>query len=909
MNYSKDSNTKKQRTKKSSKKKVKNRIGLVIMRIIFIVIIISGFAVVGAGMGAYLGIIGSAPDISLLQVTPNSFTSIIYVNESGQELDRLHGAENREYIKISDIPQNMKDAIVAIEDERFYTHNGIDFKGMVRALASNVEALISGEKGLQGASTLTQQLIKLNLFQEEINGKKTIQRKLQEQYMAIQLEKQLTTQLGSTNKAKDQILELYLNTINLSNNAYGIQAASKRYFGKDATQLTLAECAMMASIPQNPSLFDPINKPDKNQERQQKVLKNMLDQGYITQDEYTQAKTDDIYNKIQTAEAEKPENTSTHSYYVDQLITELIKDLQEKKGLSKNQATNLIYNGGLQIYSCIDTNIQKIVDDAYKNPDLFPPSSALEVIYKLSVENKVTKEQTHYNKSAYVDSKEEADAFVEKTKKELLTSDVNFVLDNTQLAVQPQSAFIVTDYHNGQVKALIGGRGEKTANRTYNRATQAVRQPGSTFKVLAAYAPALDTGIVTPATVFNDAPYTLGKWSPSNWYNTGFRGLVTVRTAIKDSMNIIAAKTIAAVGIPTSWDYLLNFGFTTLVDSKVINGKTYTDKNATISLGGLTDGVNLLELNSAYGTIANGGKYQEPIFYTKVLDHDGNILLDNTTEPKRVLKETTAFLLTDMMKDVITSGTGKLARFKKVKMPISGKTGTTTDDKDLVFAGYTPYYAASVWLGHDKPKTLKYDKSYHLLLWSNIMEQIHANLEYKDFEKPDGIVSAKVCNVSGKLAVSGLCDKDPRGSRVITEYFANGTVPTESCDGHILVKIDKRTGLLANENTPTEFVEEVVRLVRPADADPANASTDAQYYAPSEFTDAPDGATEDESQSTDSTTETLPNEEIVPPIIDPNQSNPATQTPTQQPTDATEIPSNPSKIEVPLTIDDFRSPY
>ncbi len=929
MEESKKTNSKKKKKTKVNSKRIKNRVVLGFVRVLFILVLVIGFAGLGAGLGLYFAIIDSSPDINLLNVTPDAYTSIVY-DDKGVEMDRLHGTENREYVKMSEIPKYIQDAVVAIEDARFYTHNGIDPKGMARAMVNNVSSIMNVLKtgtvnGLEGASTITQQLIKNNLFTEAFSERGVIasfKRKFQEQYLAVVLEGNLTEELGSKEKAKSQILELYLNTINLGSGTYGVQAASLKYFGKDASELTLSECSMLAGITQNPSKYDPIVRPENTKKRQKMVLDNMLELNFITQAEYDEAINDDVYSRIQDVQTEVQETTSSvHSYYTDQVIEEVIKDLQEQKGLSRAQASNLVYSSGLQIYSCNDLEMQKIVDETYADNSLFPQDDYwIEATYTISVANKETKKQSHYSKSSYVKTEEEAQAFADKIKEEILAdTSVELVLDKLEKTIQPQSAFVISDYHTGQVKAIAGGRGEKTANRTYNRATQAKRQPGSTFKVLSTYLPGIDTGVLTPATVFNDAPYTVDGWTPGNWYSNGYRGLSTVRVGISYSMNIVAAKAIAAVGLDTSWDYLQNLGFTTLIEKETRNGKVYTDKNPTICLGGLTDGVTMVELNAAYGAIANDGEYVKPIFYTKVLDHDGNVILENVTESKRVMKETTSFLLTDMMEDVITGpmGTAGTAAFRSISMPIAGKTGTTSNNYDLLFSAYTPYYAATIWLGHDNPKEMS-NSSYHLQVWRTIMEKIHQNLEYKSFDRPEGIVTAQVCRASGKLAVAGLCDCDPRGSKVATEYFERGTVPTEYCDTHVKVSIDVENNKVANEYCPQENLKEIVCIVKPDDMNYDDWTYDTEVFVPRETCDIHTG----NNHSTEESTEN----EIgwgdilidLPTIIDPtienstehsdiseNSSQGETESSTEN---STEIETGGINIELPISIDDFFKP-
>lgn len=818
MNFSKESNEKKKKSINTKNEKVKNRLGILVFRIIFIIFILGVFAGIGGGLGALYGVVNTAPDIDTIQLTPEKYTSIIY-DINGNELDRLHGDENRIYADLDEIPIDLQHAFVAIEDERYYTHNGVDFKGMVRALVVNLKEHDFSE----GASTITQQLVKNRVLTKE----KKLKRKLQEQYLAIQLEKKYN---------KKQILEWYLNEIALGRGYNGVKAAAKGYFNKEVNELSLAESAVIAAITQNPSYYDPIRFPENNKVRQSIVLDKMLEQEYISQNEYNEAINEDVYARIQETSEQFVED-SKHTYYVDQIIANVIEDLQIKMGYTASEAANLVYSGGLSIYTPFDQKIQDIVDKHYKNDELFPTASyELEVIYNLSIE-KSNGEIEHLGGKGIIANEEAIEPFKTQKKQEWEISESDKIIKESVYTIpQPQSAMVIMDYRNGHVLALAGGRGDKIGNLMFNRATQSKRQPGSAFKVLAAYAPALDTGKITPSTVIDDAPLKVKDGSSykyiSNWTG-GYKGLSTVREGIYNSMNILAVKTLLTTGVDTSFDYLQHFGFTTLVDREDRNGYIYSDKNPVLALGGITYGVTPLELTAAYGTIANGGIYNEPVFYTKILDHDGNMLIDNTApEQRRVLKESTAYLLTDMMEDVITKGTGGLARMKN--MPVAGKTGTTSDDKDLVFAGYTPYYVAGIWLGHDTPKRLRYDRSYHLLLWKAIMEDIHQDLPVKNFGSTDGIVQARICTESGKLA-SSTCEKDPRGSTAKYEYFASGTQPKEYCDVHVLKKVCTVSGLLANEYCPEENVKEKVFIKRPIPYDPNGGGTpaDAEYEVPS----------------------------------------------------------------------------
>ena len=802
------------KNKKKKKSKFKT-----FLKIFFIIFFIICFAVTGAIIGAVMGIIDKAPKLELIAIEPNVYTSVIY-DSAGNEIDKFHGEENREYITLDKIPKNMQKAIIAIEDERFYSHGGIDYKGILRA---GYETVIKGN--LQGASTITQQLIKNNITQVTRNN---IETKIQEMYLATKYEDELEAQLGSKKAAKDYILELYLNTIYLNHGYNGVQAASLGYFGKDAGELTLSECAVLAGITNSPTRYSPRINPDNNRARQIRILENMLEQGYITQSEYNEAYNDDVYARI--SEYDKTvEDTgaSVHSYFVDGLFEQVSKDLQEQQNMSVAQANNLLYNGGLKIHSTLDQNIQKVVDETYLSDELFPNMEyKIDVSYIVSIGNKNTGQQEHNEFKQIVKNKSDADSFVSSKKAEIeksLSSGEEIVAEKTNYAVQPQSAMVILDYSTGEVKAIGGGRGEKLVNRGLNRATDSARQPGSVFKVLAAFTPGIDMGILTPATVFDDVPLDLNGYTPKNWYKN-YKGLSTVRDGIRDSMNIVAVKAMNQAGIDKSYDYLLKMGFTTLEN----------DNHASTALGGLTKGVTQLETTAAYGMIANGGKYYKPSFYTKVYDHNGNLLLEKQTEPTQIIKESTAYCVTDMMKDVISSGTGTKAKFKNSNMPIAGKTGTTQNTKDLTFVGYTPYYAAGIWLGYDRyddkiknMEALK-DQSVHLKVWQHIMEKIHEGLPVKDFQKPaSGLATASICSESGKLAVSGLCDSDPRGSRVRSENFVAGTEPTEYCDVHKSAKFCSDSGMSAGPYCPSVYTQ--VGIQRPEPYEGSEYIEDSKY--------------------------------------------------------------------------------
>ncbi|WP_105619386.1 transglycosylase domain-containing protein [Vallitalea okinawensis] len=821
MNFSKDSNKKKEKEYKSNKKRTKNKIGLVFLRIIFIALLILLFAGVGAGVGIFSGIIKSTPPIDVNQITPEGYATIIY-DDNTTEIARLSGAEaNREWVDIEDIPDNLEHAFVAMEDERFYEHNGIDIQAIMRAVVVNLQSKSFSE----GGSTMTQQLIKNNILTSE----KTLVRKIQEQYLSLMLEKELEQKYGKE-EAKDIILENYLNTLNLGHGAFGVQAAAKTYFGKDVSELTAAECAVLAAIAPNPTKYDPARNPENNQDRQEIIVEKMFEQGYITNSDYQIAKAEEVYKSIQIITDESEGKNSFNSYYIDAVIEQVIGDLVDL-GYSESTATDMIYRHGLEIYTTQDQDIQNTMETAMLNEELFPEEDFwVQLDYRLSIQHEngdvehtfipVYKDPDDNKGVTLFKTEEEAYAYIETFKSEKMTETGKIIGESITLTPQPQASMVIMDYRTGEIKALVGGRGEKIGNRTWNRAIDSTRSPGSTFKPLAAYAPALDTAGYTPATIIDDVPFTVEEaypkpYTPNNWYATSRRddwywGLSTVRLGITQSMNILAVKTVYDIGLPTAFDYLQNFGFTTLVEA---------DKGYSLPLGGLTNGVTNFEITAAYGAIANGGVYTEPILYTKVVDQSGNIILENQPETHTVMKDTTAFLLTNMMEDVIKVGTGGRAAFEQISMPISGKTGTAQESKDLWFVGYTPYYVAGIWTGYDREMPILNNNYYHLDLWQAVMEKVHMDkeLETQQFSRPSGITTAYICTESGQLA-TGLCEKDPRGSTARWEYFVAGTEPTEYCTVHVEAQICEDSGLFVREGyCPDDTIENKIFIQRPED--------------------------------------------------------------------------------------------
>ena len=657
-----------------------------------------------------------------------------------------------------------------------------------------MKALTTGDFS-EGASTITQQLLKNNVFTNwtsESTQLERFTRKIQEQYLAVQVEKktdkdtilkkllcdrtgtfreisgsesfhsgtkntfyvntvmfietfilncdncmlQINRYLiesdrqsvgirsGQVEKKtdKDTILENYLNTINLGAGSYGVQAAARQYFDKDVWDLNLSECVTLAGITQNPTKFNPIINPDSNRKRRKEVLQHMLDQNYITQDQYDEALADDVYSRIQAAQEKNSSTENTvYTYFEDELTDQIINDLMNIKGYTKKQATNLLYSGGLKVYTTQDSKIQNILDEEYADPSNYPDTVQYELDYALTVTDP-DGNQVNYSKEMLqlyfqnedpdfdllFDSPEDGQTYVDKYKASILANGSKVLAERVNFAPQPQSSMSVIDQHTGYVKALIGGRGEKTASLTLNRATDTTRQPGSTFKIVSTYAPALNEKGMSLATTFEDEPYEYPDGSPVNNATRSYNGTTTIRTAIQNSINVVAVKCLEKVTPELGLKYLDNFGFTTLAHGteadKDANGNVWSDANLATALGGITRGVTNVELCASYAAIANGGNYIKPIYYTKILDHNGNVLIENTAAERSVIKESTAFLLTSAMEDVVKQGTGTACQLDN--MPVAGKTGTTEAYNDLWFVGYTPYYTCAVWSGYDNNEKL-----------------------------------------------------------------------------------------------------------------------------------------------------------------------------------------------------------
>ena len=784
MNYGKKSASKKRNSLISRSSMMGKRAHVSFIRVLFIGLIALCVAVSSLGIGSIRGILANTPDVNEVDIMPLGYATFLY-DCNGNQIRKLAAPNaNRLPVSIDQIPEDLQHAVVAIEDERFYEHNGIDVRGILRA---GVKALTTGSFS-EGASTITQQLLKNNVFTNWTNESTQVERftrKLQEQFLAVEIEKKISD--------KNVILENYLNTINLGAGSYGVQAASKKYFNKDVWDLNLSECATLAGITQNPTKFNPITNPKANSKRRKEVLDHMLDQNYISQDEYNEALNDDVYTRIQAAQMENTEEESTvYTYFEDEVTNQVISDLMNIKGYTKTQATNLLYSGGLKIMTTLDSSIQKILNEEYADPDNYPADVQYELDYALTVQD-ADGNQKNYSKEMLqlyfrdqdpefdllFDSPEEGQQYVDQYKASILADGSTVVSERVNFAPQPQSSMSVIDQHTGYVKALIGGRGEKTASLTLNRATDTTRQPGSTFKIVSTYAPALNEKGDTLATTFMDEPYEYPDGSPVNNATRSYGGETTIRKAIQNSINVVAVKCLEQVTPALGLKYLDDFGFTTLAHGteadKDANGNIWSDANLATALGGITNGVKNVELCAAYAAIANGGNYIKPIYYTQILDHDGNVLIENTSVSRSVIKDSTAYLLTSAMEDVVKKGTGTACQLDN--MTVAGKTGTTEDYNDLWFVGYTPYYTCAVWSGYDNNEKIPEDaRNFHKNLWKKVMNRIHEGLDDKDFDMPSSVEKASVCSETGLL---------PRaGCPTITEYFDISSLPTEYCDKH-----------------------------------------------------------------------------------------------------------------------------
>ena len=657
-------------------------------------------------------------------------TSVIYYEDpkTGQDvvLRKLYGGANRTWVKYEDIPKNLIHACIAIEDKRFEDHQGVDW---VTTLKACVKMFLG--RGEAGGSTITQQLVKNITGRDEV----TVRRKLVEIFSALELEKKYT---------KKQIMELYLNVIALGENCEGVESASQVYFGKSVSELDLAECAVLIGITNNPSIYDPYINADKNKERQVIILDQMLEQKYITQEQHDTAVAEELV--LHNASGEASGDEDYYSYFEDQVINDVVRDLSEKTGYDQTIVRKMLMTGGYKIYSTLNPDVQAAVEEVYQNLDNIP---------------------------------------------------------NTASSQQLQSGIVIIDNKTGDVVAVAGGVGEKQGSLILNRATQSYLSPGSTIKPVSVYAPALELGLITPATVMDDTPYSFtdARHWPKN-SDSIYRGLMNINEAVGLSINTIPVKLVAQMTPEYSFEFAKEkMGLSTLVSSYVnAAGDTFSDVDlAPLAMGGLTRGVTVKAMAQAYATFANEGVYREARTYTKVVDSDGKVVLDNTQQSHVAMKDMTAWYITYMLENTVESGTGTAAQI--ANMTVAGKTGTTTSDFDRWFAGYTPYYTGVVWCGYDDPEEVVLtDSSTNpaIVLWQKVMEQVHDGLPNKEFNKPTNVVECTVCRDSG-LLMTDACREDPRGSRAVTVELSLYDVPTQNCDVHKEVEICGASGHVVNE--------------------------------------------------------------------------------------------------------------
>lgn len=659
-------------------------------------------------------------------------TSTIYYKDkaTGEYVEHLslHGTENRILVSYDEIPQNLVNATIAIEDQRFLKHNGVDWK----RTAYGVFAMFTG-RDIQGGSTITQQLIKNFTQYDDV----TVKRKIMEIFRALEFD---------STYSKEQIMEWYLNYIYLGAGCNGVATAARTYFDKDLSELSLAECASLISITNNPSLYSPysnlrVTDPktgevktarDYNKYRQELVLNAMCEQGMISQTERDAAKAEELVFARGEDEA-RP--TVIYNWYDEQVIDDVVRDLMATFGYSESLAKNMVNSGGLKIYACVDTEIQDTVEEIYLNRENLELTSAS--------------------------------------------------------GQKAQSAVVVMD-PEGNVVALAGAMEEKKGNLVLNRASGSRRQPGSSIKPLSVYAPALELGVISPVSAFDDYPVQelSGNAWPQNSY-LSYDGLMSVSQAIEKSSNPVAVRVIEAVTPEASFQFMTERFHIKLEEGRVIRGDVKSDKDRSpLALGGLTDGTTVMEMAAAYATFPRDGMYIAPRTYYQVLDSEDKVLLDNTkNEPEPILKSSTAWYINTLLKNVITGTNGATGTEARLSgMTVAGKTGSTNSNNDRWFVGYTPYYTAAVWVGYDQPERIKTTGNPAARLWKKVMAPIHEGLENKDFTKPEGLITVNYCRDSGLLATDA-CRADLRGSRVASSQMFAADAPSTYCEIHKAVEV------------------------------------------------------------------------------------------------------------------------
>ena len=760
-------------------------------------------AIVVVGAGYTFALIKTTPPLNVDAVLSLNQPSSLY-DSSEVFMDNLHTDEERYVIDSGKIPANLKNAFVSIEDERFYKHKGIDLQRIVGAAYLDVKKLVTGQKGLHGASTLTQQLLKNTILTNDVS----MERKIKEAYLAISLEDKLT---------KDQILTAYLNTIPLGGHIYGVEAAALEYFSKSASDLSLIECAYIAGITQAPSYYSAYNEnnvkdPSPYINRTLTVLGMMHKLQYINDADYEKA-VSDVKNGGLVFKSSKKDYRLNYEWFVYPAVSQVKEDLKEKYNYTDEEASKLMVNGGLKIYTTMDKHLQDFTQttlDDYKNLGIS-------------------------NGEAY---------------------------DKDGIPLLQASATIV-DYRNGHVLAMVGGRGKQQPQST-NRAYNDLRPIGSSTKPLTVYGPGIDQKIITAATTIDDAPLPDNKLDNGKYFNplnspNEYAGLITARESLTHSKNTGAVLFEDMIGLKTGISYGEKLGLKYNSASK--------SSIASVALGQFNnnpndrDGGNSFILAGAFGTFGNNGIYTKPVLYTKVVDSTGKVLLD-TSKPKqsKVFSPQAAYILYDMLKGPVNEYNATGAKWGN--MPVAGKTGTTTNSTDLWFAGLSPYLSGAVWVGYDKPTKLLGSSSGCAVIWGKLMQEANKDFEVKDIDEPNGIIRASVCKDSG-LSPSSLCSQDPRGNRVYEELFIDGTEPDSTCDTHVAANVNRFTNKLASPLTPSILTRSSIFIKKD---NPNPATADYFMVLPSTY----DSATE--TPPAGDTNEAVPpvadsNNATAPPIV------------------------------------------
>ncbi len=792
---------------------VAKRVGKISLRILsYIMNVLMTFMLIGTTCAIIIGTVfciyianyvDPEIDSSLFAAASSDTTTRMYymqyededarMNQDGVPVEledqRLYSSDNSIWVSYDEMPQDLIDAFVCVEDHRFFSHNGVDWLRTGKAVFTYFFGA-----GDFGGSTITQQLVK-NLTGD---NEASVQRKVQEIFRALHIEEEMS---------KEDILEMYLNIVYLGNNCYGVQAAANTYYGKDVGELTLVECASLAAIVKNPSKYEPLyhdvvyyekekgeKEEDGNRTRRETVLYTMLLYDKISQSEFDKARKIDLAfaGDIGDNGDDKNETKTVNvtSWYTDAVIEDVQMALMDQYGYSEYVASLMIYTGGLQIYTCMDPEVQSVIDEVYindgKDDGYFP-----------------------------------------------------YATDG----LQPESSMIIIDPYTGDVLGLAGGRGEKTQSRLLNRATQAKRPCGSSIKPVSVYAPAIDSGIATMGSVYDDSPVKTtsdGTMWPHNLPDV-YGGYTTVQDAIRRSVNTCAVKILQDVGIDYVFDFMKNtLRMNSLIESyTTASGYVISDKaEAPLALGQFSYGITLWELTAAYGMFQNDGIFCKSRLWYEVRDNDGNVILENAPEYELAISEESADIMTMMMQNVISTGTATAVTLDD-RVNVAGKTGTTTADFDRTFIGYTPYYVCGCWFGYDMNQALSdFSRSPAIIVWDKVMGKLQDKIDaraaangeaIKTFDFSDNLVKVTYCKDSGML-VGEACAHDPRGSRTETGYFTADSAPTQTCDVHVLVNFDKVTGGVASNSCPAENIKKVA-LIRNESRlfDTQVTITDAQY--------------------------------------------------------------------------------